>query len=83
MRSISFKLPDDLLAELASQAKARHITKSQLVREGLEKVLHARSKAGDVSCFDLARDLAGTLNNLPEDLADKPECYMDGFGEPA
>jgi hypothetical protein len=37
MRSISLKLADDLLAELASQAKAGQVTKSQLEREGLEK----------------------------------------------
>jgi predicted transcriptional regulator len=80
MRSISLKLPDDLLAELTSQARARRVTKSQLVREGLERVLHARSKASEKSCFDMARDLAGAVKNLPEDLADNP-AYMDGFGE--
>jgi hypothetical protein len=34
---------------------------------------------GGVSCFDLARDLAGILKGLPEDLAENPE-YMEGFG---
>src|ERR1035437_5856891 len=39
MRTISVKLPDDLLAELAREAKARRVTKSSLVRESLEKGL--------------------------------------------
>ena len=33
-----------------------------------------------VSCYDLARDLAGTVKGLPKDLADNPK-YMEGFGQ--
>lgn len=78
MRTISLKLPDDLLVQLDSEAKARRVTKSWLVRKGLEKVL--REPAGTVSCYDLARDLAGTVKGLPKDLAVNPK-YMDGFGK--
>ena len=74
------KLPDDLLAQLNREAKARHVTKSWLVRDSLEKALHRPSPAGANSCYDLARDLAGIVKGLPEDLADNPE-YMDGFGQ--
>ena len=31
------------------------------------------------NCFDLARDLAGSVKGLPQDLATNPK-YMDGFG---
>ena len=79
MRTISLKLPDDLLAQLDHAAKARRVTKSWLVRDSLEKELRKQSPAGAVSCYDLARDLAGTIKGLPEDLADNPK-YMEGFG---
>ncbi|MFN0170884.1 MAG: CopG family transcriptional regulator [Bryobacteraceae bacterium] len=79
MQTISLKLTDELLAQLESEAKARGMTKSSLVRESLERVLRKESPAGAVSCYDLARDLAGTVKGLPEDLADNPE-YMEGFG---
>jgi hypothetical protein len=79
MRTISLKLPDDLLAQLTSEAKARRVTKSQLVRESLEKALHQQRSAGAVSCYDVARDLAGALKGLPKGLADDPK-YMEGFG---
>ena len=79
MRTISVKLPDELLAQLAKQAKARRVTKSCLVRESLEKGLYEAPATGAVSCYDLARDLAGTLKGLPKDLADNPK-YMEGFG---
>ena len=79
VRTISLKLPDDLLAQLDREAKARRVTKSALLRESLEKALRKPSPAGEVSCYDMARDLAGVVKGLPEDLADNPK-YMEGFG---
>ncbi|MGA2116620.1 MAG: CopG family transcriptional regulator [Bryobacteraceae bacterium] len=79
MRTISVKLPEDLLAQLGREAKARRVTKSQLVRESLEKGLYEQSPDGAVSCYDLARDLAGSVKGLPKDLAHNPK-YMEGFG---
>ena len=66
MQTISLKLPDDLMALLESEAKARRVTKSWLVRESLEKALRKESPAGAVSCYDLARDLAGIVKGLPK-----------------
>jgi Arc/MetJ-type ribon-helix-helix transcriptional regulator len=79
MRTISLKLPDHLLIQLDSEAKARRVTKSELVRESLEKALRKQSPERAVSCYDLARDLAGTVKGLPKDLAVNPK-YMEGFG---
>lgn len=79
MRTISLKLPEDLLADLEREAKARHLTKSVLVRESLEKALR-QSRRGAGSCYDMARDLAGKVKGLPRDLATNPK-YMEGFGE--
>lgn len=79
MQTISLKLPDDLLAQLEHEAKTRRVTKSLLVRESLEKALRKPPRAGAVSCYDLAHDLAGTVKGLPKDLAENPK-YMEGFG---
>jgi hypothetical protein len=80
MQSISLNLPDDLLEDLKREARARRITKSVLIREILESSLRHHSRRGAASCFDLARDLAGSLKGLPRDLAHNPK-YMKGFGE--
>ncbi len=80
MRTIPPKLPEDLLLQLESEAEARRVTKSFLVCEGLEKTLRLKSPRGEDSCYDLARDLAGTVKGLPEDLAVNPK-YMDGLGQ--
>ena len=79
VRTISLKLPDDLLVQLDNEAKARRVTKSALIRESLEKALRKPAQGGEVSCYDLSSDLAGALKGLPEDLADNPK-YMEGFG---
>lgn len=38
------------------------------------------TETGPLSCFDLARDLAGTVKGLPQDLAQNPK-YMEEFGK--
>jgi len=80
MRTISLRLPDTLLLHLDNEAKVRRVTKSSLVRESLEKVLHKQSPDRAVSCYDLARDLAGTVKGLPKDLAVNPK-RMKEFGQ--
>lgn len=79
MRTISLKLPDELLAQLDKAAKAKRVTKSSLVRASLEKALHEQPEAGAVSCYDMARDLAGSIKGLPKDIAYNPK-YMEDFG---
>jgi hypothetical protein len=80
MRTISLKIPDDLLDLLEKEAKARRLTKSVLVRQSLETALHQRPRRTGASCYDLARDLAGSVRGLRPDLAHNPQ-YMEGFGE--
>ena len=80
MNTISLKLPDRLLERMEAEARARGTTKSSLVRECLEKSLDAGSAGGKATCYDLARDLAGSLKGLPRDLATNPK-YMEGFGK--
>jgi predicted transcriptional regulator len=77
MRTISVKLPDELLGGLSGEAKARRVTKSSIVRESLEKGLHEQPSTGAGSCYELAHDLAGTVKGLPKDLADNPK-YLEG-----
>lgn len=79
MNTISLKLPDRLLEVLEKESRARRTTKSSLVRECLEKTLAASPEGGKASCYDLARDLAGSLKGLPRDLATNPQ-HMERFG---
>jgi Arc/MetJ-type ribon-helix-helix transcriptional regulator len=80
MRTISLKVPDDLLADLKREAKARRVSKSAVVRESVEAALRRRSRGSAGSCYDQARDLAGSVKGLPRDVGTNPK-YMEGFGE--
>lgn len=79
MQTVSMRLPDRLVEELGRAARKRHVTKSQIVRESLEASLRPQ-KQEFVSCYDLTRDLIGSIKDGPEDLATNPK-YMEGFGE--
>jgi len=41
--------------------------------------LDARASSDKATCYDLARDLAGSVKWLPRDLATNPK-YLNGFG---
>lgn len=45
----------------------------------MEKALAERPGKGEVTCYDLASDLAGSVKGLPRDLATNPK-YLEGFG---
>lgn len=79
MSTISLKLPERLLELLEKESRTRRTTKSSLVREALEKSLSPRSPGSEATCYDLARDLAGSVKGLPRDLATNPK-HMEGFG---
>ena len=80
LQTISFKLSEELLADLEREAKVRRVPKSVVVRESLETTLRRRARGRGRTCFDLASDLAGSATGLPRDLAHNPK-YMEGFGE--
>jgi uncharacterized protein (DUF433 family) len=42
--------------------------------------VHAQPLAVEVSCYDLASDLAGSMKGLPKDIADNPKYMDDQFG---
>jgi hypothetical protein len=75
MKTLSLKLPDRLLELLEEESRARRTTKSSLVRECLEKTLAPRPQGDEATCYDLARDLAGSLKGLPRDLATHPKYW--------
>ncbi len=79
MQTISLKLPESLLALLESESLRRRINKSQLVRTAIERELSVSEADGEGSCFDLAKDLAGSVKGLRRDLATNPK-HMEGFG---
>ena len=80
MTTLSLKLPAGLNARLEAAAKKKGRTKSEVAREALEAFLGAgASSRGGGSCFDLARDLAGSLKG-PGDLS-YSKRRLRGYGK--
>jgi metal-responsive CopG/Arc/MetJ family transcriptional regulator len=80
MKTISLKLPEQLLVKLEHAAMQQGLSKSEVVRAALERVLNGRHKAKQPpSALDLAGDIVGSCKG-PGDLSTNPK-YMEGFGE--
>jgi len=79
MKTISIKLPDDLLAKMQCAAGKRGETRSAVLREALEEFLSNEKNQNMGSCLDYARDLAGCVQG-PPDLSTNP-AHMDRYGE--
>jgi hypothetical protein len=79
-KTISLKLSAELLARLEEESVERDMTKSAVVRECLEQSFDTVRIGEKPSCYDLSRDLEGSIKGLPKDIATNPK-YMEGFGE--
>lgn len=80
MVTMTVKLPPATSARLAAEAKARRVTKSQVVREALDQHLKSNGKKHRPTFAELAGDLIGSIKGGPRDLSCNPK-YMDGYGE--
>ena len=74
MRTVSFKLPEELDDALSELARTRRSSRSALLREALQSL--AKGKRRSVTA--LASDLVGSLDG-PGDLATNPK-HMSGYG---
>ncbi len=80
MVTMTVKLPPATSAKLTAAARGRRVSKSQIVREALDKHLKSNGKKHRPTFGELAGHLAGCIKNAPRDLATNPK-YMEGFGE--
>jgi predicted transcriptional regulator len=79
MKTFSLKLPEALATKLQETARKRHTSKSAVVREALLSFFANGKLLKDSSCYELASDLAGSLEGGPSDLSYNKK-YMEGFG---
>ena len=75
MRTLTVKLPERLAASLEREAERAQVSKSEIVRDILERHL----SGAPVSAFDLAGDLAGCVDSGVGDLASN-RGHLNGFG---
>jgi len=78
MKTISIKLPEDLLVKVRYAAEKRGETMSAVIRDSLKEYLPEKKDLGKRSCLDLARDLSGRVQG-PPDLSTN-QAHMDRYG---
>lgn len=65
MKTISIKLPDDLLAKIQYAARKRGETRLAVLREALDEFLSKEKNQNMGSCLDYGRDLTGCVQGPP------------------
>ena len=81
MRSLTVRLPDQLVAEIESESRERNCAKSDIVRERLQR--GAGHPANSSLRLNLIADLVGSVDGLPADLSARKKRYLKttGYGK--
>ena len=72
LRTVSIKLHDRVLADIESEARSRQVSRSEVVRERLD-----RSKTDKGSAWDRMQDLVIEDDRAPTDLASNKARMRD------
>ena len=74
MKSLTVRLPDQLVMEIEAESRERNCPKSDIVRERLRR---GAGLAGDSSSrLNGIADLIGSVDNLPGDLSARKKRYL-------
>ena len=82
MKTLTVRLSESLAAEIEAESRDRGISRSDVVRERLER--KPRKKPRTPPSFAAIADLIGTLDHLPADLSARYKYYLKatGYGRP-
>jgi hypothetical protein len=81
MKTITVRLPESLVAEIEAESRIRKISKSDIVRERLQRGPKAPRRFS--ASVELIADLIGSVDALPSDLSARKKSYLKatGYGE--
>jgi hypothetical protein len=80
MKTLTVRLPEPLAAAIEAEARGRRMSKSDVVRERLERAASVAQEPGSAP-YDIA-DLIGSVDGLPPDLGTHKKRYLrtTGYG---
>jgi len=73
MKTLTVRLPEPLVADIEAESRGRKISKSDVVRERLERP--PRRRRHTASLHTIA-DLIGSVDGLPADLTTRKKQYL-------
>ena len=79
MKTLTVRLPDALAAAIEEESRKRKLSKSDVVRERLERT-PVQATEPNAPSYDIA-DLIGCVDGLPADLSARKKHYLRlGYG---
>ena len=77
MKVMTVRLPDAMAAEIEAESRARNVSKSDVVRERIERAPKPKPSS---ALADIA-DLIGSIDKGPPDLSARKKHYLrQGYG---
>jgi len=73
MKTLTVRLPEPLVADIEAESRGRKISKSDVVRERLERGPYGRRRARSLG---IIADLIGSVDDLPIDLSARKKDYL-------
>ena len=77
MKSLTVRLPETMVADIEAESRGRNVSKSDVVRERLERAPRRRRRATSLHAI---ADLVGSVDGLPTDLASHKKKYLQATG---
>jgi ribbon-helix-helix CopG family protein len=78
MKSITIRLPEPLIADIDAESRGRGVSKSDVVRERLERGAH-RTGEPSPAPYDIA-DVVGSIDRGPSDLSARKKEHLGKTG---
>ena len=81
MKTLTVRLPEPLVAEIEVESRGRRCSKSDIVRERLQRAAHPATS--QPTLLDAIADLIGSVDGLPADLSARKKRYLKttGYGQ--
>lgn len=77
MKTLTVRLPEPLVANIEAESRGRKISKSDVVRERLERGPRQRRRTTSLTVIS---DLIGSVDGLPADLAARKKHHLRATG---
>ena len=78
MKTLTVRLPEDLIAQIEAESRRRRLSKSDVVRERLTET--KRSRGNRTTLLDAVADVIGSVGELPSDLSARKKKYLTSTG---
>ena len=78
MKTLTVRLPEQLVAEIEAEAHGRGVSKSDVVRARLQLAPNRNTRG--TAALDAIADLIGSVDRLPPDLSARKKHYLRSTG---